>query len=171
MKEKPQNLIPIEKIGEKIDDKFQEWKKFAFANRTIETAAAFTLGVAFSKVVSSISEGLVMPFIHYFGSYTGHTWREWTWEPLANLKLEMGKLYAAGADFLLISVVLFVIWKIFIQIGQTQEVTLWKRFCRAIRWVFSWRIKFEKVSKPSGGFSGYSGDPPEKWPPGGSKPV
>jgi len=49
----------------------------------------------------------------FLSQYTGETWREAMWTPVAGLSFEVGKLAASMVDFLLASMVLFVIWKIF----------------------------------------------------------
>ena len=135
------DLIAIEKLGQQVDDKFQEWKKFAFQNRTLETIIAFTLGVAFSRIVAAVSEGLVMPLIHYVGAYTGRNWRDIVWQPTLGLTFEVGKLYAAGIDFLLTSIVLFVLWKMLTH--KTEG--WWQKIVKFFRWLASWRIKIVKL--------------------------
>lgn len=114
--------IVLNKVGQQLDEKFKEWKAFTFQNRTIDTMIAFTLGVAFSKLVTAFSEGLIMPFVQFFGTYTGESWREIVWAPLPNLTFEVGQLYAASVDFLLTSLVLFGIWKLLRKIqGEDQR--------------------------------------------------
>jgi large conductance mechanosensitive channel protein len=105
------NQIVLDKIGDELDAKFKEWKTFAFKNQTIDAIIAFTLGIAFSKLVTSFSESLIMPLVQFLSKYTGESWRQVVWEPFPNLKFELGQLYAATVDFIIMSIILFGLWK------------------------------------------------------------
>jgi len=78
----------------------------------LKMAIAFILGGAFSKTVSAISECLIMPLLNFILKFTGEHWKTATWEPLQGLVFEVGKFGAATVDFFLISLVLFVMWKL-----------------------------------------------------------
>lgn len=110
---KHEELIDPNHVTQQIDEKFQEWKNFAFQNRAMETVIAFTLGMAFSKLATAISEGLIMPLVQWIGSFVGVSWREIVWSPVPNLNFEIGKFCAASSDFILTSIVLFIVWKCF----------------------------------------------------------
>jgi large conductance mechanosensitive channel len=104
--------VVLEQLENQLDEKFQEWKEFTFRDRTLDTIIAFTLGMAFSKLATAFSECLIMPIIKFLCNFTGHSWREIIWAPIPNLSFEVGKLLSATVDFILMSVVLFVMWKI-----------------------------------------------------------
>ena len=111
-------FIDVDKIKDSIDDRFDEYKKFAFKGDMMKMAIAFILGGAFSKVVTSISESLIMPFLNFILLKTGVGWREFAWTPWTGLTLEVGQLLAAFVDFFLISIVLFIMWKILKRMKQ-----------------------------------------------------
>jgi large-conductance mechanosensitive channel len=54
-------------VLDQLDEKFQEWKKFAFRNQTFDAIIAFTLGIAFSKLITAFSESLIMPIVQFVG--------------------------------------------------------------------------------------------------------
>jgi len=88
----------------------EEYKKFAFKDDVLKLAIGVILGNAFNKVVYGISDYLVTPLFTYVVSKTGEGWREWTFEPILGLKLELGKIGGIFVDFLLISIVLYLFY-------------------------------------------------------------
>jgi len=135
-------------IIDNINNKFEDYKKFAFKGHMIEMAIAFILGASFSKVVKSISENLIMPLINVILFRTGGNWREITWSPIEGVVFEIGKFLAAGVDFFLISIVLFILWRIAkgIETEIEDKVPFYKKLWNGVKWLFSWRIRFEKRS-------------------------
>jgi large conductance mechanosensitive channel len=95
-------------IGEK---EFSEWKSFAFKGQMIQMAIAFILGAAFTKAVKAISDCILMPLINYGLLLTGEDWRKWTVSPVENLNIEVGAFLSAFVDFLLISIVLYIMYR------------------------------------------------------------
>jgi large conductance mechanosensitive channel len=95
-------------IGEQ---RFEEWKNFAFKDEMIKMSIAFVLGIAFKKVVTGISDHIIMPIIDWTLELTGTNWREHTYEITDGLVFETGQLAGAFVDFILISVILFIIYK------------------------------------------------------------
>lgn len=96
-------FVPNEKISEEL----KRFEKFAFKGRMIETAIAFTMGVLCNKFISSISTSFVMPFLGYL---FGDDWRAVTWEPKEGLVFETGLFLGATFDFLVISIIIYVIY-------------------------------------------------------------
>ena len=115
------NQVILEKIEDELDERFKEWKAFTFRDRTLDTIIAFTLGMAFSKLATAFSECLIMPLVKFLGKFTGDSWREIVWTPVNNLSFELGKLLSATVDFILMSVVLFVLWKIVKHFAEKEE--------------------------------------------------
>ena len=89
---------------------YEQFKKFAFKGQMIQMAIAFMMGAAFSSVVKSISENLIMPVINFGLSKTGDDWREFAYTPIEGLTLELGKFCAAFVDFFLIALVLYILY-------------------------------------------------------------
>ena len=82
----------------------KEFKAFVLRGNVIDLAVAVVLGAAFGKIVTAVVEGLVMPVV---GAVTpGGNWRDWTITPL-NLKI--GSVIGATIDFLVVSLVVFLV--------------------------------------------------------------
>jgi large conductance mechanosensitive channel protein len=92
------------------NDIVEDYKKFAFKGDMIKLAIAFILGGAFNKVVTSISENLLMPIIDFLILNTKDDWRNYIWNPVKGLEIELGQAFGAFIDFFLISIILFFLW-------------------------------------------------------------
>jgi large conductance mechanosensitive channel len=83
---------------------FKEFKAFVLRGNVIDLAVAVVLGAAFGKIVTAVVEGLVMPVV---GAVTpGGNWREWT---VTSLNLKIGSVIGATIDFLVVSLVVFLV--------------------------------------------------------------
>jgi large conductance mechanosensitive channel len=112
MADKEKRFVDLDEVVDRFDERFEEYKKFAFKGRIVDTAIAFILGGAFGKMVSSLAENVMMPVLSFVISFTGSDWREAIWMPCNGLKIEIGKFAAASLDFILISLILFIFWKL-----------------------------------------------------------
>ena len=122
-----------EEVVDHVENRIQEYRRFAFKDDMLKLAIAFILGGAFTKTVTAISEGLIMPILNFLLQFTGENWRAATWAPLDGMVLEVGKLAAAAVAFLLISIVLFYLWKLAKAIQEGKPVSIWKK-------IFPWKI-------------------------------
>lgn len=103
------NLIGINE--DQVKETIEAYKKFAFKGDMLKMAVAFVLGGSFNKVVGSISANLIMPLIDFMILKTGANWREFKWQPFDGLEFEIGKFIGVSIDFVLISIVLFLLWR------------------------------------------------------------
>ncbi|MHA2043224.1 MAG: MscL family protein [Candidatus Thorarchaeota archaeon] len=92
-------------------ERFGAWKKFAFKDEMMKMAIAFVLGAAFKKVVTGISSHVIMPLLGWTLQLTGTDWREHTYEVTEGLVFETGQLAGTFVDFILISIILFMVYK------------------------------------------------------------
>ena len=99
-----------EDLHQVVRQEVEGFKKFAFRSNMIQMAVAFMLGAAFNKLVTSLSENIVMPLINFSIGKTGVPWRELTFVPVAGLTMEVGKFLAASIDFLVLSMVLYILY-------------------------------------------------------------
>jgi large conductance mechanosensitive channel len=107
-------------IGEKEINKYKE---FAFKEDMLKMSIAFILGASFNKVVTGISDLIIMPIINFVIIQTGDTWRRWSVEPIHGLKLEIGQFLGVLIDFILISMILYIIYmKIISRITSNRSV-------------------------------------------------
>ena len=99
-------------IGEK---EIKKYKEFAFKDDMFKMSIAFIMGAAFNKVVTGISDLLIMPLINFIIIQTGDAWRKWKIEPIIGLRIEIGEFLGILVDFLLISIILYIIYSKIIQ--------------------------------------------------------
>lgn len=92
----------------------KKYKEFAFKEDMIKMSIAFILGASFNKVVSGISDCIVMPVLNFIIMQTGDSWRKWNVEPIVGLKIEIGQFLGVMVDFLLISTILYLFYAKFI---------------------------------------------------------
>ena len=94
---------------------YDDYKKFAFKKSMLEVAVAFVLGISFQKVITSLSQNIIMPIMNYLASAVSenetHNWRDRVFSPIEGLEIEVGKVAGTFIDFMLISLVLFIIYK------------------------------------------------------------
>lgn len=82
----------------------KEFKDFAAKGNVVDLAVAVVMGQAFGKIVSSVVSDIFMPIVGAI--LPGGDWREYTITPL-NLKI--GSVLGATLDFLVVSMVLFIV--------------------------------------------------------------
>jgi large conductance mechanosensitive channel len=83
---------------------WKEWKEFALKGNVLDLAVAVVIGAAFSKIVSSLVSEIIMPLIN--AMTPGGDWRTYTVTPL---KLGLGPFLGACLDFILVSLVIFLL--------------------------------------------------------------
>jgi large conductance mechanosensitive channel len=117
---KKKDIIDFKRIKDELTDEienlvgkkeFNEFKKFAFKGHMIQMAIAFMLGAAFNSVIKGLSDNIIMPCLNYVINITGTDWREATYSPIEGLVLETGKFSGAFVDFLIISIIFFIVWQ------------------------------------------------------------
>lgn len=99
------NLLPKE-----IKSEIEDYKKFAFNQNMVMVAIGLILANAFQKCVSSISEYFVMPIVNYLIAGVDGDWRLWIFVPAKGMSIEIGNLIGAIIDFLIITLVLYLIY-------------------------------------------------------------
>tara|TARA_Y100000034_G_C6901619_1_gene417162 strand:- start:772 stop:1272 length:501 start_codon:yes stop_codon:yes gene_type:complete len=92
-------------------ENYRDFKAFAFKKSMTEMAVAFMLGAALQKVITSLSNNLIMPVINFVMDKAGTDWREYAWTPMEGLTIELGLFLGAFVDFMLIAIVLFILYK------------------------------------------------------------
>lgn len=80
---------------------WKDFKEFAFKGNVIDLAVALVIGAAFTKIVTTLSEAVILPLVSKAlptGSYA-------TWAPGG---IKVGLLLAAIIDFFIIALALFL---------------------------------------------------------------
>jgi len=80
----------------------EEFKAFIMKGNVVDLAIAVVIGGAFGKIVSAFVSGVVMPLVSYV--LPKGDWQVWTLG-----KFEIGKVLAAGVDFIIIALVVFFV--------------------------------------------------------------
>ncbi len=80
-----------------------EFKNFITRGNVVDLAVAVVVGQAFSKIGTALVEGLVMPLVSY-------VLPRGEWQTFVVGKLQVGKLFSASLDFLLIALVVFLVF-------------------------------------------------------------
>jgi large conductance mechanosensitive channel len=82
---------------------WKEFKTFAVKGNVIDLAVAVVIGAAFSKIVTALVEGVVMPLVGK-ALPTGRGW-----ESFAPGGIKVGTVLGATIDFLIVALVLFAV--------------------------------------------------------------
>ncbi|ACC81348.1 large conductance mechanosensitive channel protein MscL [Nostoc punctiforme] len=82
----------------------RDFQEFAFKGNVIDLAIAVIIGTAFSRVITSFVEDVIMPLINPLIGVTGKEWRTITIGP----GIAIGQFLGAIIDFLIIALILFV---------------------------------------------------------------
>ena len=118
----------------KIDPgkEIKNYANFAFKGRLVEMAVAFIIGASFEKVVRAISQNLLMPILNYFigKADEGGNWRETVFTPISGLSIEVGEFLGSFVDFIIISIILYVLYvKLFQHFVPDATKLIPCRFC------------------------------------------
>ncbi|WP_414573812.1 large conductance mechanosensitive channel protein MscL [Nostoc sp. CCY 9925] len=83
---------------------FRDFQEFALKGSVVDLAIAVIIGTAFTKVITSLVEDVIMPLINPLISVTGKDWRTITISP----GIAIGQFLGAILDFLIIALILFI---------------------------------------------------------------
>ncbi len=92
---------------------WQDFKKFAFKGNAVDLAVGVVIGAAFSKIVSAIVAGFIMPLVALL--MPAGDWREngftlrHSLDPAQVVVLKYGEVLGAILDFFVIAFVLFFV--------------------------------------------------------------
>ena len=86
----------------------KEFKEFAVKGNVVDLAIAVVLGAAFSKVVTGLTDSIIMPIVSLLVGKGGVQDLSFT---VRSTVFPIGKLLQAAIDFFLVALVLFIIVK------------------------------------------------------------
>jgi len=101
----------MQKMNEQIEKELEEYKKFAFNKNLIEVGAGVILATSFQKAVAGFSNYLIMPFVGYLLKTADGNWKNIKLKLDNNLILEIGQLTEIILDFLITTIILYIIYK------------------------------------------------------------
>ncbi len=97
---------------------FKDFSKFIQRGNVIDLAVAFIIGVAFSKIVSSLVDGIIMPVIGIF--FGGVNIADKT-TIIGSAVIKWGEFLQNLLDFIIIALVVFWIVRILIKLKVTTD--------------------------------------------------
>ena len=105
----------------KIKSFFKDFKKFISRGNILDLAVAMVVGAAFTKIVTSLVNDLIMPFIC---AIFGATSVDSLYFTINNAQIYYGKFIQAIIDFLLVAFILFLILRIVMNASNAFKRTL-----------------------------------------------
>ncbi len=108
----------IKKEIDVIKDDIKDYEKFAFRDNIFNLVIIFIITESFEKLIKSISENLAMPILNFITNQTDGNWRNFISTPIDGMKLEIGHFMGVFLNFILTSLILYLVWKKF---GKKQD--------------------------------------------------
>lgn len=105
----------------KIKNFFKDFKKFISRGNILDLAVAMVVGSAFTKIVTSLVNDLIMPFIC---AIFGATSVDSLYFTINNAQIYYGKFIQAIIDFLLVAFILFLVLRIVMNASNAFKRTL-----------------------------------------------
>ena len=114
-------FVNRKEVEEKIKSELADYRRFAFKENMVQAAVAFVIATAFNKVVTTFTESFIMPFIKLMVGGPNESWRQMKWEPYPGLIFEVGRVTGTFIDFLIISILMYIIYMKVIKRYENQE--------------------------------------------------
>ena len=112
----------------------EEFKEFALKGNAVDMAVAVVIGGAFGKIVSSIVDDIIMPFIGYITGGVNFTDLKWeltpakaateTSEAVAAVTVNYGNFIQTAIDFFIIAFCIFLVIKALMSLKKKEEVVV-----------------------------------------------
>lgn len=102
----------LEKAKNEIMRTVDEYQRFAFKGDFFRLASALIIAVSLESFVKTITASILMPLANFILFHAVGDWRDWNWTPLTGLTFEVGKTVNSGLDLFLITLLLFVVYKL-----------------------------------------------------------
>ena len=113
IKKERKRLAALKKSGGGL---LKDFKDFISKGNVLNLAVAFIMGVAFTAIVTSLVNDIIMPFISIIFGKTDIGGLKWVVSP--DLTIHYGQFILAVVNFLLVALVLFFIIKIATSAGK-----------------------------------------------------
>ncbi|SLL31911.1 large-conductance mechanosensitive channel [Mycobacteroides abscessus subsp. abscessus] len=97
------------------DNIWKEFRAFAIKGNVIDLAVGVVIGTAFSKIVSSLVEDLIMPLFAYF--VVGVDFSSWSYA-----SIKYGDFIQTIVDFFIISFSIFLVVRLISKFKKKEEV-------------------------------------------------
>jgi len=103
----------------------EDFKKFAFKGNVVDLAVGVIIGGAFGKIVTSLVNDIIMPFIGVLLGGTNLSALQWVITPATTeriaLALKYGAFLQAIIDFFIIAISIFIFVRIITKVIKKKE--------------------------------------------------
>jgi large conductance mechanosensitive channel len=96
----------------------KEFREFAIKGKIMDLAVAVIIGAAFSKIITSLVDNILMPII---GTFIGNKFESLV-VTVNNVPVKYGLFLQATADFIIVAFVLFLMIKALNRFNRKKEV-------------------------------------------------
>lgn len=98
--------------AENVKKVLKSYQSFAFKKNMLEIGIAFIMANAFNKIITALSEDIFMPIINLLtNSELEKNWRNFEFKMCDGLVFEIGKFIGSIIDFLIITILFYIIIK------------------------------------------------------------
>lgn len=96
----------------------EEFKTFAVKGNVVDLAVAVVIGTAFGKIVSSLVDTIIMPFVGLVMGGVDFSGLSYT---VGEAVITYGLFIQAVIDFLIVALVIFMVLKVFMRLQRQQD--------------------------------------------------
>lgn len=96
---------------EHLKSELESFRRFAFSDNLVAVAISLTMAAATQRMVSTISESLIMPFVNYMMASADGNWRSLVFVPVEGLNIEIGKMMGVTLEFCFTSLLAYILYE------------------------------------------------------------
>ena len=101
----------------------RDFQDFALKGNVMDLAIGIIIGAAFGKIVSSLTEDIIMPAITLpFGDVSKGGWREITIPAGVEGGIKLGSFFGTILDFLIVALALYVVIRLLARFKRKEEM-------------------------------------------------
>ena len=96
----------------------RDFQEFALKGNVLDLAIGVVIGAAFGKIVTSFTEGIIMPLLNPLLALTGKDWRTWTVGP----GMKIGEFLGSIIDFLIVAFAIYLAIRAIARFKRKEEM-------------------------------------------------
>ena len=93
--------------GRRIGGFMRDFQEFALRGNVMDLAIGVIIGAAFGKIITSLTEDIIMPLLNPLVAFAGTDWREFG-IPIGTGKIAIGSFLGNILDFVIIAFALYL---------------------------------------------------------------
>jgi large conductance mechanosensitive channel len=115
--------MAVGRNGRRVSGFVRDFQEFALKGNVMDLAIGVVIGAAFGKIVTSMTEDIIMPAISLpFGNIQKASWRQITIPPSAEGGIKIGSFLGTVIDFLIIALVLYLVIRAIARFKRKEEM-------------------------------------------------